>query len=30
MQEPGVSKRISVKFEDTEDNLDKNLEPVGA
>ncbi len=30
MQEPGVSKRISVRFEDAGHNLDKELEPVGA
>ena len=28
MQEPGVSTRISVKFEDSADTLDKQLEPV--
>ncbi len=30
MQEPGVSKRISVKFEDTGNKLDRQLEPVVA
>lgn len=30
MQEPGVSRRISVKFEDTGKKLDAQLEPVGA
>lgn len=29
MQEPGVSKRISVKFEDAEKHLEKDLQPVG-
>ncbi len=30
MQEPGVSKRISVRFEDSGENLDRELEPVEA
>jgi len=30
MQEPGVSKRMSVRFEDAEKHLDQQLEPVGA
>ena len=30
MQEPGVSKRISVKFEDSGKKLDTSLEPVTA
>ena len=30
MQERGVSKRISVRFEDADSHLDKELEPVGA
>jgi chromosome segregation ATPase len=29
MQEPGVSKRISVRFEDVDAKLDKQPEPVG-
>ena len=30
MQEPGVSKRISVRFEDAGEKLDQQLEPAGA
>ena len=30
MQEPGVSKRISVRFEDAEQHITSNAEPVGA
>jgi len=30
MQEPGVSKRISVRFEDVGKKLDEQLAPVGA
>jgi hypothetical protein len=30
MQEPGVSKRISVRFEDAERHITQDAEPVGA
>jgi len=30
MQEPGVSKRISVRFEDAEQHITRDAEPVGS